>query len=107
VVAHKYCGFFGFVLVCWSVLPYREIAMKAKLFFVAALALAILSNAFANANEVRCFTNTNTTGVKVPSAGGPCPKIAASYAECVKVLKDRGWDSNAIPYACTTQGYKN
>ena len=81
--------------------------MKARLLFEAGLALAILSNAPANANEVRCFTNSNTTAVKVPSGGGPCPKIASNYAECVKVLKERGWDSNAIPYACTTQGYKN
>lgn len=81
--------------------------MKARLLVEAGLALAILSNAPANANEVRCYTNSNTTTVKVPSAGGPCPKIASSYAECVKVLKERGWDSNAIPYACTTQGYKN
>jgi hypothetical protein len=81
--------------------------MKATLLFVVGLVLAILSNAPASANEVRCYTNSNTTGVTVPSAGGPCPKIASSYAECVKVLRERGWDSNAIPYACTTQGYKN
>jgi len=81
--------------------------MKATLLLVAGLALAILSNAPANANEVRCYTNGNTTAVTVPSAGGPCPKVASSYTECMKVLKDRGWDSNASYYACGTQGYKN
>jgi len=81
--------------------------MKATLFFVAGLAIAISSNAPANANEVRCYTNSDVTAVTHPSAGGPCPKIASSYAECVKVLGERGWDGNAISYACQTQGYKN
>jgi hypothetical protein len=81
--------------------------MKVTSLFVAGLALAILSSTPASASEMRCFTNNNTTGVTVPSSGGPCPKVASSYAECVKVLRARGWDSNSIPYACTTQGYKN
>jgi hypothetical protein len=82
--------------------------MKAKLLFVAGLALAILSNAPANASqETRCFTNSNTAGVKVASAGGPRPKIASSYAECIKVGTERGWNGSALYYACTTQGYKN
>jgi hypothetical protein len=81
--------------------------MKVTSLFVAGLALAIWSSAPAKAAEVRCFTSSNTSGVTYPSAGGPCPKIASSYAECVTMLRERGWDSNSIPYACTTQGYKN
>jgi hypothetical protein len=84
-------------------------AMKNAPLFVAGLALAILSIAPANAaQETRCFvSNSNTSDVKVPSAGGPCPKIASSYAECIKVGMERGWDSSALHYACHTQGYKN
>jgi hypothetical protein len=81
--------------------------MKATLLLVAGLAFAILSNAPAKANEVRCYTNSDTTGVKYPSGGGPCPKIATSYAGCVRVLRERGWDGNAITYACTTQRYQD
>ncbi len=80
--------------------------MKATMLLFAGLALAILSNAPAKANEVRCYTNAETTSVKYPSWGGPCPKIATSFAECVRVLHERGWDGNAITFACTTQGYK-
>jgi hypothetical protein len=81
--------------------------MKATFVFVAGLALGILSNAPANANEVRCFTSNTTTAVAVPSSGGACPKIAKSYAECLKIGTERGWDKNALVYACTTQGYKD
>jgi hypothetical protein len=83
-----------------------EMTMKTALLF-AGLAFAVLSNAPANAaQETRCFTNGNTVAVTV-TVGGPCPKIASSYAECLKVGKERGWDSNALSYACATQGYKN
>jgi hypothetical protein len=85
----------------------EEIAMKATLLLVAGLALAILLNAPASANEMRCYTSSDTTGVKVPSSGGPCPKIAKTYAECIKVGTERGWDKNALFYACNTQGYKD
>lgn len=73
---------------------------------VAALAFAILPPA--SAHEVRCFTSGSAaTAVAVPSGGGPCPKIASSHADCLKVLRDRGWDGSTSYFACATQGYKN
>jgi hypothetical protein len=80
--------------------------MKVSLLFVAGLALTSLSNTPANA-EPRCWLSSNIPVNTTPSAGGPCPKIAKSYAECIKLGTERGWDSAALFYACNTQGYKN
>jgi hypothetical protein len=68
---------------------------------LAIISLAILSNAPAKA-EMRCYTTSNTT-----TGAAPCPKIAKSYVECVKMGIERGWDRSAIFYACNTQDYKN
>ena len=83
--------------------------MKAALVLVAGLALEVLSNAPADAGPlyVRCYTSGNTVGVTYPSTGGPCPKIASSHAECMKVGIERGWDANSMGWACFTQAYKN
>lgn len=80
--------------------------MKVSLLLVAGFALAILSlatlsNTPAKA-EMRCYTTSNTT-----TGAAPCPKIAKSYTECIKLGMERGWDRSAIFYACNTQGYKN
>jgi hypothetical protein len=107
----NYFDFLVSALTCWldAAVPEfsGEMAMKTALPFVVGLVLAVLSNAPANAaQETRCFTNSNTVAVTV-TTGGPCPKIASSYAECLKVGKEWGWDGNALSYACATQGYKN
>lgn len=83
--------------------------MKVSLPLVAGLALAILSNAPANAGPlmIRCWMSSNPSAVTVPSTGGACPKIAASYADCAKVAKERGWDSTEVFFACSTQRYKS
>lgn len=83
--------------------------MKISLFFLAGLALAISSNAPANAGPLmtRCWMSSNIPKDTVPSTGGLCPKIAATYAECQRVAHERGWDSTSSFYACGTMGYKN
>ena len=88
--------------------------MKVSFPLVAGLALAIFSLAIssdapANAGPLmtRCWMSSNTSAVTVPSTGGACPKIANSYAECVKMASDRGWDHVATFFACTTQRYKS
>jgi hypothetical protein len=80
--------------------------MKVSLLLVAGLALTTLSNTPANA-EPRCWLSSNIPADTIPSAGGACPKIAKSHAECIKLGTERGWDLAALFYACNTQGYKN
>ncbi len=84
--------------------------MKASSLFVAGLAVAILSIAPAIAQKNQKNEDTykcSTTTWPVLSAF-QCNKPAAhSYAECVKMITDKGWRTTDAWWGCGNQGFKN
>jgi hypothetical protein len=84
--------------------------MKAALLFVAGLTVASLSIGSANAernskpeDRYKCSTTTwpvhSTTQCNKP--------LAHNYAECVKMVTDKGWRSSDAWWGCSNQGFKN
>jgi hypothetical protein len=77
--------------------------MKAASLFVAGLAVAILSIAPANADTSKCSTTTYPSNSAVQ-----CNKPAAhNYAECVKMITDKGWRGSDAWWGCTNQKFKS
>jgi hypothetical protein len=87
--------------------------MKAVLLFVAGLAVASLSIASAHAQSKpvapasvdinKCSTTTYPSNSAVQ-----CWKpTAANYAECVKILTDKGWRASDTWWTCTNQKFKS
>lgn len=76
--------------------------------FVAGLGLAIFSSAPAKAgpDKIRCWMTSDPAAITVPRTGGPCPKIAKNFDECLRVASDRGWEGRSAFYACTTMRFK-
>jgi hypothetical protein len=77
--------------------------MKTASLFVAGLAVAILSIAPANADLNKCSTTT----YPVNSAVQCWKPTAANYAECVKILTDKGWRGPDTWWTCTNQKFKS
>jgi hypothetical protein len=77
--------------------------MKTSSLFVAGLAVAILSIAPANADANKCSTTT----YPVNSAVQCWKPTAANYAECVKILTDKGWRGPDTWWTCTNQKFKS
>jgi hypothetical protein len=78
--------------------------MKCASLFVAGLAVATLSIAPANAADPN---KCSVTTYPVNSAVQCWKPTAASYAECVKIITDRGWRATDAWWGCTNQKFKS
>jgi hypothetical protein len=77
--------------------------MKTSSLFVAALAVAILSIAPANAGKKE--NNKNNSDCAPSNCQGKFKP--ASYAECMALGTKRSWDANTAWLYCSNQGFKN
>jgi hypothetical protein len=76
--------------------------MKAALLFVAGLAVAVLSNAPANAEHNCSISNYPAVSTK------QCTKPkAANYAQCGEMLRKNGWEPTTAWWWCTSQHFKS
>jgi hypothetical protein len=88
--------------------------MKASLFFVAGLAVAVLSIAPANAAPKYPSTTYATTTGDCSTTGWPrfsaiqcAHRFANSYVECATYVIQHGATHSDAWWWCTSQGYKN
>jgi hypothetical protein len=87
--------------------------MKAASLFVAGLAVAILSIAPANARSKPVapasadLNKCSSTTYPANSAVQCWKPTAANYAECVKILSDKGWRASDTWWTCTNQKFKS
>jgi len=82
--------------------------MKITLLFAAGLTLAISCSSPATAasgvDQLRCNYNAWPAFSAIPC--NPPPGVT-TYAQCLKVAKDKGWDSNVLWWYCSNIGVKS
>ena len=86
--------------------------MKTASFFVAGLAIAIVSIAAANAapktTDTNLFDQAQRTKVLDPDVRGNAPANAKTYQECREMLRAQGMGSaNYQWYICSSMGYRS
>jgi len=81
--------------------------MKILLLFATGLTLAILApsqGTAAGAEQLRCNYNAWPAFSAIPCRA---PPGVTTYAQCLKLAKGLGWDSNVLWWYCSNIGVKS